>query len=339
MLPQQIPIYFVDAFTTNGNSPYTGNPAAVCLLEYDDEIPDDIKQKIASEVNLSETAFVSYGWTKSEKLETTTEANGSLLHRRTLRWFTPTNEVRLCGHATVASTKALLEAQFSDLKSDPKVKEIKVSFESKFRGKLGATLDKGTGRVTLNFPANPTEKLDKSKHSSWIDEMIRTTMGKEVSPEKVVDVQYSPLTKILLLRLQNDKSLSAPDLLKSVSPDFKRLMEIDMGNFIQDIIITVKGEAEVEGPVSEKPHFYSRFFAPWDGIDEDPVTGLAHTVLTPYWTQELKKSMKGEAPVVGMTLLGRQHSKRGVNVYCTLIGDRVNLAGEARVVINGNLSP
>ncbi|ODM97984.1 Phenazine biosynthesis-like domain-containing protein [Orchesella cincta] len=320
-----VPIYFVDAFTTEGNSAFTGNAAAVCFLDYDDDISDDMKQKIASEINLSETAFVSEGWTKGKKLAT---AEGSQLYRRTLRWFTPSNEVQLCGHATVASTKALVEAQLTDKYLDPATKTVTVNFESKFRGKLGAAVSKDSGRITLNFPSNPTHKLNKGEHP-WVDEMIVTLMGERVSPELVDDIQYSPGTKILLVRLSDSLT---PDELRQVSPDFKKLLNINTGDFVHDIIVTVKGVSPALGE-GAGPNFYSRFFAPWDGIDEDPVTGLAHTVLTPYWTHEFSRK---ESREIG-TLHARQHSTRGGDVYCTLLGDRVNLAGEARVTIKGQL--
>jgi predicted PhzF superfamily epimerase YddE/YHI9 len=235
-----------------------------------------------------------------------------------------------------------VEAQLTDLYLDPAVKTIPLSFESKFSGKLGAALSKDTGRVALNFPSNPSHELNRKEHSSWIDEIIASTLGENVPPSFVCDVQYSPGTKILLLRLNNDVGIIAPgDLLRKVSPNFKKLVTINTGGFVRDIIVTVKGEAPPttaggsEEASKEIPHFYSRFFAPWDGVDEDPVCGTAHTVLTPYWTHELTKSLGGES-VVG-TLLGRQHSKRGGNLYCTLVADRVNLAGEARVTIKGHL--
>jgi PhzF family phenazine biosynthesis protein len=336
MTSYQVPLYIVDAFTTDGNSPFTGNPAGVCLLEYDALLPDDIKQKIASEVNLSETAFVSFGWTKHDKLVSTTGPDGTLLHRRTLRWFTPKHEATLCGHATVASTKALVQTQ---LKAFGKTKTTEICFESKFAGQLGASVDHGSGRITLNFPSNPTEKLNLKDNSGWIDEMIKATMGEAVSTSLVDDVQYSPGSKILLLRLQSIDGIPPGDQLKLVAPDFRKLMNIDTGKYVHDIIVTIKGEAggaSSGGTAKEPPYFYSRFFAPWDGIDEDPVTGLAHTVLTPYWTKEMMgQSTKGPCP----TLLGRQHSTRGGHVYCTLIGDgRVSLAGEAKVTITGQLS-
>lgn len=241
------------------------------MIFLQDEITDATKQKIAAEINLSETAFVSYGWTQQEKLVT---AEGSQLHRRTIRWFTPTNEVELCGHATLASTKALVEAQLTDLYITPSVKTITISFESKFRGKLGAALNKDTDRINLNFPSNPSHILNKQEHSKWLDEMISTLLGRELSAEIVTDVQYSPATKILLIRLSESSSgLPVENLIRKVSPDFQKLTKIDTGDLVvHDVIVTVKGPENpgksADGMTDGSPHFYSRFFAPWDGIDE-----------------------------------------------------------------------
>lgn len=261
-------------------------------------------------------------------------AEGSNLHRRTLRWFTPRKEADLCGHATVATTKALAEIQFTNLYMDKDVKTITLSFESKFRGKLGAALNKNNGRITLNFPSNPCHELNQNAHSSWLAEMITTTLGKDVSEDSISDIQYSPGTEILVLRLK-DQENNPEKLLEKVSPDFKKLEAIPTGTLsVASVIVTIKGADAKDG--TGAPHFYSRFFSPWYGIDEDPVTGMAHTILTPYWFQEHTKVLKGDDFVIE-TLLGRQHSSRGGNVYCTLLGDRVNLSGEARVTIKGQL--
>ena len=100
----KIPIFLVDAFTSK---PFAGNPAAVCLLK--DDIQDDLKQKIAMEMNLSETAFVL------PLEENKNFQNGSKFE---LRWFTPTTEVPLCGHATLASAATLFYTQNNPNVSD-----------------------------------------------------------------------------------------------------------------------------------------------------------------------------------------------------------------------------
>ena len=78
------------------------------------------------------------------------------------------------------------------------------------------------------------------------------------------------------------------------------------------------------------PDFYSRFFAPANGHDEDHVTGLAHTVLAPYWTGELGKKK-------GVTWNARQASARGGNILCRWNGERVSLSGRGRVAVVGTL--
>jgi PhzF family phenazine biosynthesis protein len=324
-----LPIYVVDAFTVEGKLSFSGNPAAVCLLEFDvkvfklytcivlilcsqDDIPDEQKQEIAMEMNLSETAFVAYGWTKGDKLTT---APGAEIERRTLRWFTPTTEVPLCGHATVASAKIIHEVQLD------KVSKASISFESKFRGKLGANVEVD-GSITLNFPSNPTHALNQKEHP-WLENMLLNIFGNvENKPLNhfVQDVQYSPGTKILFIRLKDELKAEG---LRNIKPNFQSMKDLDTDNFVRDVIVTVKGNGE-----SKSPDFYSRFFAPWDGIDEDPVTGLAHTVLTPYWTKELGKN----GP-----LKARQHSLRGGDLICTLLGDRVKLGGQARIGLRGQL--
>ena len=97
MSPKEIKIFTVDSFSP---VPFGGNPAAVCLL--DEDVADDFKQKIAEEMKLSETAFVvpvdkNLGFDKGSKFG--------------LRWFTPTTEVPLCGHATLASAAVLFYTQ------------------------------------------------------------------------------------------------------------------------------------------------------------------------------------------------------------------------------------
>lgn len=214
------------------------------------------------------------------------------------------------------------------------MKAITISFESKFRGKLGAGLNKDNGRITLNFPSSPCHPLNMSEHSSWLGELISTTLGKHVPEDSVSDVQYSPGARMLLLRLK-DQEGHPEKLLEQVTPDFRKVEKLPTGDLkVEIIIVTIKGVDAKDA--SGAPNFYSRVFASYYGVDEDPVTGFAHTVLTPYWFQEHTKALNGEDFVVE-TLLGRQHSTRGGSVYCTLLGDRVNMSGEARVTIKGQL--
>jgi PhzF family phenazine biosynthesis protein len=125
-----IPIFCVDAFT---DTPFTGNPAAVCVLPHDQ--PDEWMQSLANEMNLSETAF----------------ARESGKNTFSLRWFTPMVEVDLCGHATLASAYALWEKGYAD-------KTAPILFDTR-SGRLAATLsDKG---VTLDFPLVAPEPCEE----------------------------------------------------------------------------------------------------------------------------------------------------------------------------------
>jgi len=324
-------IYFVDAFTTNGNSPFTGNAAAVILLEFDDDISDEIKQKISNETNLSDTAFVSNNWQREGKSTTNDEIDPdkeSTVIRRTLRWFTPLFEVPLCGHATVATAKVLVENLLTETPELKEKNEIVIEFESKFRGVLGAVYNCQSERITLHFPINPCFSL-YAEGEEWVQQLIEATVFPELTTDCIQDIQYSSSAKIVLLRLGDH--LNQNDLAR-INPDYRKMKKIANLEDTFGVLVTVKGKnGSVE---TETPHFYSRFFAPWYGVNEDPVCGSAHTVLTPYWSKEY---FSGQA-VIGETLLAKQHSERGGNLYCTVVAsDRVAIGGEARIVIKGEL--
>jgi PhzF family phenazine biosynthesis protein len=106
----------------------------------------------------------------------------------------------------------------------------------------------------------------------------------------------------------------SPDDVRRLAPDFSKLRRIE----VHAICATAKGGAG---------DFVSRFFAPAQGIDEDPVTGSAHCTLTPLWASKLGKDV----------LVGHQVSKRGGVIDCRLAGDRVKLGGRAVLVATGTL--
>ncbi|GAA0871850.1 PhzF family phenazine biosynthesis protein [Gangjinia marincola] len=126
--PMNIPLYQVDAFTTQL---FTGNPAAVCILE--DWITDELMQRIAAENNLAETAFVVK---KDDVYE--------------LRWFTPMTEVALCGHATLAAAFVLFEAYEKEASV--------INFKTVHSGMLQVTR-KDNQSFTLNFPVDTIKEI------------------------------------------------------------------------------------------------------------------------------------------------------------------------------------
>ncbi len=256
-----IPLYQVDAFTSRI---FSGNPAAVCPL--DDWLPDDSLQKIAAENNLSETAFFV--------------RTGDSFQ---LRWFTPTVEVDLCGHATLASAHVL----FTELAYQEKV----IRFETA-SGIL--KVSRSGELITMDFPSTPPEKI------ATPDRLVHA-LGAE--PEAV----YKSRDIMAVFDSQAD--------VKAIHPDFDYLKELDC----LGVIVTAPG-AVVD--------FVSRVFAPAAGVNEDPVTGSAHSTLIPYWADRLKKDK----------LQAFQISDRGGELLCVNLINRVYISGRAVTYSKGEIS-
>lgn len=285
----KLPIFIADAFTTKA---FRGNPAAVCLLE--NKLDEDLHQKIAKEMNLSETAFI-------RKLH----PNDNFTHSSCfgLRWFTPQNEVPLCGHATLASAAVL----FHKIKNvNSTLTFVTMSGELKARKEEdGIVLD-----LPL-YPAHP-QKLHEVK------DLIKTAIGDTL----VQDVCYSPDTKKLLVRLSDTYNRS---FLESLTVNTENLLQVETTGKVKGLILTLKGEP---GGQTQAFDFYSRYFAPWYGVAEDPVTGSAHTVLSSYWSEQLGKK----------DLHAFQCSNRGGELIISLRSDgRVDIKGGTALVLEGTL--
>ncbi|MFA9462496.1 PhzF family phenazine biosynthesis protein [Thiohalorhabdus methylotrophus] len=259
----QLPLYQVDAFA---NRLFTGNPAAVCPLS---EWPSEATmQAIATENNLSETAFVVPG-------------NGRL----GIRWFTPNREVHLCGHATLAAAWVWLE----HCAGEPKPSAL--HFDS-VSGPLTVTRE-ADGRLTLDFPVAPAEPAEPP---------APLTEGLDAA---IVEVAAGD---DWLVRLENEAAV------RTVAPDIGRLRALDR----RGVIVTAEGD---------EADFVSRFFAPNFGIAEDPVTGSAHCMLTPFWAERLGKER----------FRAQQLSARGGELACALAGDRVRIGGHVVPYLAGTL--
>lgn len=286
----KLPIFIADAFTAKA---FRGNPAAVCLLE--NKLDDDVRQSIAKEMNLSETAFI-------QKLQPTD--NFAHSSRFGLRWFTPASEIPLCGHATLASA-AVLFHKINNVNST-------LTFVT-LSGELRAT--RAEDGVVMDFPLYPAHPQDFHEVEDLIKTAIRDTL--------VQDVRYSPDIRGLLVRLSDSYDRSFLENLKVNTSD---LLQVENTGKVKGLILTLKGEP---GGKTHAFDFYSRYFAPWFGVAEDPVTGSAHTVLSSYWSQQLgKKEMRAF-----------QCSCRGGELKLSLrSGGRVDIRGDAAVVVEGTLS-
>jgi PhzF family phenazine biosynthesis protein len=256
----------IDAFTTH---PFTGNPAMVYRL--DSWLDDALMQQIAAEHNLAETAFVV--------------KEGGAWH---IRWFTPTAEVPLCGHATLASAYVLFEVY----------------------GEPGEVLDftclsgalrvsRAGDKLVLDFPV---------RHAQPCELRAEVSQALGVPVEHVLALHEGQGIQELLAIVPSEA------VVRACQPDLAAVARLPgLG-----LLISAPGE---------RHDFVSRYFAPAIGIDEDPVTGSTHCILTPYWAQRLGK----------LQLSAFQCSARGGELHCELAGERVKIAGQALLIASGRL--
>ncbi|MES2679421.1 MAG: PhzF family phenazine biosynthesis protein [Bacteroidota bacterium] len=260
---QKIKIYQIDAFTDHL---FSGNPAAVCVLDH--WLSDGLMQSIANENNLAETAFVI---PKGNDFE--------------IRWFTPTTEVDLCGHATLASGFVLF-----NLLGYP---ETLIRFYSPRSGLL--TVKKSGDMLYLDFPTDTLELL------SGMEQVMEACTG--IKPSEV----YKGKTDYISV-------IGSESALKNLQPNLNEIAKLKG----RGLIVTAKGD---------QVDFVSRFFAPQSGIAEDPVTGSAHTSLSPLWAKKLGKT----------TFVAKQLSERGGQLTCEFNEDRCLIGGKARLYLTGEI--
>jgi PhzF family phenazine biosynthesis protein len=207
-----------------------------------------------------------------------------------LRWFTPATEVAMCGHATLATAHVLHTTG---------THEGPVRFATR-SGVLVATPNED-GSLTLDFPTAPLTQVE-------VPDGIAEALGAQ--PLTAFDT--GPNVGDLLLELADEKTVLG------LAPDHKALMR----HSERGIIATARAEDPAGGH-----DFVSRCFFPNCGIDEDPVTGSAHTALAPFWSERLGRTR----------LTGRQASPRSGLVHTELHGDRTHLTGRAVTTIEGEL--
>ncbi|HGY9626244.1 PhzF family phenazine biosynthesis protein [Pseudomonas juntendi] len=260
----QLEIFQVDAFSA---TPFGGNPAAVVPLEC--WLPDETLQRVAEENNLSETAYFV--------------RNGEAFD---LRWFTPSVEVDLCGHATLAAAWVLFEQlgeQAAVLRFNTRSGELRVS-----RG--------SDGLLAMDFPAKQPVAVD-------VPEGLLEALG---------------LNSVRAVYRTDDYVVVIDDaaLLEPLAPDFVALGAFD----VRGIAVTAPGRGF---------DFVTRWFGPRVGVNEDPVTGSAHTSLAPYWAERLGKR----------SLICEQGGRRKGQLWCEVPGNgRVIISGRGALYLRGVIS-
>ena len=258
-----LPIYVVDAFS---NKVFGGNPAAVIPIE--SPLDESIMQAIAAENNLSETAYIDI-------------SSAPFL----IRWFTPTIEVDLCGHATLATARVLFDFYLSPGTSE-------VSFDSRSGG-LKAF--KKEALIYLDFPTDNPKPVKENEE---------ITDGIGLAPLEI----YKGRDDYLAV-------FSDENTIRDISPSFEKISKLNS----RGLIVSAPGD---------RVDFVSRCFFPQTGVNEDPVTGSAHTLLTPYWSKALGKEK----------LSAQQLSPRQGNLSCELHGKRVLIGGETAQYMKGEIS-
>uniref|UniRef100_A0A3Q4HEN0 Phenazine biosynthesis like protein domain containing n=1 Tax=Neolamprologus brichardi TaxID=32507 RepID=A0A3Q4HEN0_NEOBR len=236
----EIPVYTLDSFT---NLPFKGNPAAISHISaclHSSQIFIFARQIVSAEMNLSETAFI----TRINPSDSFTTGS-----RFRLRWFTPTTEVDLCSHATLASAAVLFQH----------IKNVNPTlvFETK-SGDLCVT-QKEEGYI-MDFPLNPPTRVDPND--------FKDTIKAAVGHLPVQEVLFCYNTKKLLIRLAD-----SCDML--VKKHFA--------------CCQIQRNLNRSPDCQPRYDFYSRDFSPWVGVPEDPVTGSNHTILGSYWSEKLGK--------------------------------------------------
>lgn len=285
-------LFHVDAFT---DVPFAGNPAAVCLLD-PPAAGGPVGEPAAREEAPGAASDVTAGWSRSATWmqQVAREMNVSETafvvpapDGFRLRWFTPLVEVDLCGHATLAAAHVLQQTGVL-----PPGGTARFHTRS---GLLSAALQRD--RIDLDFPATPVAPIDAPPGYEAALGITEPRAVLQAGPRHIIQ-------------------LRSPGEVAAVTPDFNALRGLPG----RGVAVTAQGDG--------RPYdFVSRYFAPWVGVDEDPVTGSVHCALAVFWAGRLHKR----------EMLARQASRRGGELRLRLRGDRVSLGGRAVTVATGEV--
>jgi PhzF family phenazine biosynthesis protein len=313
--------WLVDAFT---RKPFAGNPASVILLPAAHTKEEKWMQSVASEINSPVTCFLDH-----------LKDNNFMI-----RWFTPTKELELCGHATIASSHVI----YNECKLVTGSESLR--FQSRFCGIITVKAETGIGeevhddknmRIELSFPLSTIVESSLTP-----DDYQAIGSCFKVDRDDLLFVGKTAYDLVLVVKSEVFHAMPS-----SSTIDFNEVKKI---NTSRGIIITTTGNRYSSAALKEfnntnapavedkKYDYFLRMFLPRYGINEDFVSGSAFSAMAPYWTTFLmEKNHLGESPR-GRSLLGYQASGRGGEVLTTVSDDdsRVYLSGSCRTVMSGN---
>jgi PhzF family phenazine biosynthesis protein len=206
-----------------------------------------------------------------------------------IRYFSPKKEIPLCGHATLAAAKIVFEKTLAGAISFITVEN------------LNLTITKSGDSIAMEFPVYDLTPL-----------ATPPSVLQALGLEAVVNTFYSPKNKIILLEIADSATLAA------LKPDFNAL--IHSYENINGVLVTAASNTTAYD-------FHYRYFWPWAGTNEDPVTGGVQTFLAKYWSTRLNKTK----------MKAFQSSQRTGFMTVELIGDKVLIYGTAVIILEGNL--
>ncbi|GMK59738.1 hypothetical protein CspeluHIS016_0803440 [Cutaneotrichosporon spelunceum] len=299
-----VPFHMINAF---GPSPYAGNQASVVLFPKGDPrtTDDGYMQKVARDFNLSETAFVH-------------PLDDSDVPKYSLRWFTPTDEVPLCGHATLAAAATLFNYVH------PQASEL--HFETRWRGPLVAYRESEAGqgvRVGLSLPISEIKEETRP-------EVLAAVLGAAGLAESDV-VQLSSF------------DFGGPSPIVQLRPDIDLAsLAVDESKLLPNVPATCVYTQAVPDPSQPQGSFKAtcRVFAPGLGVPEDPVTGSAWAILTGFYLAGSGRDSAAAlltGDVGAATIDAHQLSSRGGALTCTMRRGRAYITGRGWRTAHGTL--
>lgn len=204
-----------------------------------------------------------------------------------IRFFSPKKEIPLCGHATLAASKVIFETTGLYNISFRNIENIRLDIE------------KSGPQIRMSFPVYETENIS-----------VPEAMLKALGINRINASVYNPQLKIIIIEISGTQDL------QMLKPDFTAL--IKSYTDINGVVVTAKADGK-------EFDFHYRYFWPWSGTNEDPVTGGVQTFLTKYWAEKLGKT----------TLRAFQASARTGSMNTELMNDRIFIYGEAIIVLEG----